>query len=91
MRFLWTFIVCFLFTSSVFADDGLRTMFLNNKAIICGINIRNFNAKDTNKNGIIDGKEESGNFINAVERLDELSELGINTFHVLPITPVGKL
>ena len=91
MRFLWTFIVCFLFTSSVFADDGLRTMFLNNKAIICGINIRNFNAKDTNKNGIIDGKEESGNFINAVERLDELSELGINTLHVLPITPVGKL
>ena len=91
MRFVLTLIVCFLFSSSVFADDGLRTMFLNNKATICGINIRNFNAKDTNGNGIIDNKEESGTFINAVERLDEFQELGINTLHVLPITPVGKL
>ena len=91
MKFILTLIVCFLFSSSVFADDGLRTMFLNNKATICGINIRNFNAKDTNGNGIIDNKEESGTFINAVERLDEFQELGINTLHVLPITPVGKL
>mgnify|MGYP003288948366 CR=1 FL=1 len=91
MRLVLTLIVCFLFSSSVFADDGLRTMFLNNKATICGINIRNFNAKDTNGNGIIDNKEESGTFINAVERLDEFQELGINTLHVLPITPVGKL
>ena len=91
MRFVLTLIVCFLFSSSVFADDGLRTMFLNNKATICGINIRNFNAKDTNGNGIIDNNEESGTFINAVERLDEFQELGINTLHVLPITPVGKL
>ena len=91
MRFLLVLIICFLFSSSVFADDGLRTMFLNNKAIICGINLRNFNAKDLNGIGLIELNEESGNFINAVERLDELSELGINTLHVLPITPVGKL
>ena len=32
-------------------EIGLRSQFLNNKSIICGINIRNFNAKDTNKNG----------------------------------------
>lgn len=70
---------------------GLRTMFLNNQAVICGINIRNFNAKDTNGNEIIDNDEESGNFINAVERLDEIKASGINTLHVLPITPVGKL
>lgn len=91
MRFIWLLIVCFLCSSSVHAEEGLRTMFLNNKAIICGINIRNFNAKDINKNEIIDLKEESGTFINAVERLDEIQKLGINVLHVLPITPVGKL
>ena len=76
-----------------FAREGndLRTLFLNNQAAICGINIRNFNAKDINGNEIIDKDEESGNFINAIERLDEIKELGINTLHVLPITPVGKL
>lgn len=81
----------FILTSTIWADDGLRTMFLNNKTVICGINLRNFNAKDVNKNGIIDANEESGNFINAVERLDEIKSAGINTLHVLPITPVGKL
>ena len=50
-----------------------------------------FNANDTNKNGIIDNDEKSGNFINAIERLDEIKESGINTLHLLPITPVGKL
>ena len=49
MRAILTIIICFLFTSSVFAEEGLRTMFLNNKAVICGINIRNFNSKDTNQ------------------------------------------
>ena len=91
MRLFITFIVTFFMMSSAFAADGLRTMFLNNKAIICGINIRNFNAKDANGNGIIDLNEESGNFINAIERLDEIKELGINVLHVLPITPIGKL
>lgn len=73
------------------ADDGLRTLFLNNKSIICGINIRNFNSNDTNGDGFIDSNEESGNFINAIERLDEIKNSGINTLHVLPVTPVGKL
>lgn len=91
MRLILSVIVCLLFTSAVFAEDGLRTMFLNNKAIICGINIRNFNAKDTNKNGLIDPNEQSGNFINAIERLDEIKDSGVNVLHVLPITPVGKL
>ena len=91
MRLILSVIVCFLLSSAVYAEDGLRTLFLNNKAVICGINIRNFNAKDINKNGLIDSNEESGNFINAVERLDEIQALGINTLHLLPITPVGKL
>lgn len=78
-------------TLSGFADSDLRTMFLNNSAVICGVNIRNFNATDTNGNGIIDEDEQRGNFINAVERLDEIKNSGINTLHILPITPTGKL
>lgn len=71
--------------------NDLRTLFLQNKSIIYAINIRTFNAKDTNKNEIIDPDEESGNFLNAIERLDEIQNMGINTLHVLPITPTGKL
>ena len=72
--------------------NDLRTMFLSNAAIIYELNIRTFNAKDTNGNGIIDISEgeESGNFLNAIERLNELGSLGINTIHVQPVTPVGK-
>lgn len=72
-------------------NNNLRTMFLNNQTNIMGINIRTFNAKDLNGNEIIDENEESGNFVNAVERLNEIKGLGINTLHLLPITPVGKL
>ena len=82
------FLACPAYSREV---SGLRTLFVNNKAVICGINIRNFNAKDLNGDKLIDAKEESGNFINAIERLDELKSLGVNTLHVLPITPVGKL
>ena len=64
---------------------------MQNKSIIYAINIRTFNAKDTNKNEIIDINEESGNFLNAIDRLDEIQNMGINTLHLLPITPVGKL
>ncbi len=77
---------------SVQADNkDLRSMFINGKSSICAINIRNFNAKDSNRNGIIDNNEESGNFLNAIERLDEIKNLSINTLHLLPITPIGKL
>lgn len=74
-------------------DNHLRTNFLNNSTVIYAINIRTFNAQDTNRNGIIDFSEGeiSGNFINAINRLDELKQSGINTIHVLPITPTGKI
>ena len=87
------FLLLIAFCSCCYADESndLRTLFLNNQANILGINIRNFNAKDLNGNEIIDENEESGNFLNAIERLDEIKELGINTIHLLPITPVGKL
>lgn len=91
MKKLLVFIFFIFSICNVYAEEGLRTLFLNNKAIICGVNIRNFNAIDTNSNGIIDNDEKSGNFINAIERLDEIKNLGINTLHLLPITPVGKL
>ena len=71
--------------------NNLRETFLSNKAIIMAINIRTFNAKDSNSNGLIDEGEEKGTFLNAIDRLDELKSLGINTLHVLPINPTGKL
>lgn len=90
---LLTILLLFLFIPFVQAEEkfGLRDLFLNNKTVICGINIRNFNSKDLNNDKIIDGNEISGNFINAIERLDEIKNANINVLHVLPITPVGKL
>lgn len=80
------------FSASVWIND-LRTIFSSNNAIIYAINIRTFNAKDTNKDGIIDESigEERGNFSNAVDRLDELVSYGINTVNLLPVTSTGKI
>ena len=78
------------FSDNVWVNDA-RKLFLQNGAIIYEINIRTFAAQDKNKDGIIDlDTEESGNFINAVSRLDELAQKGINTIHVLPVTPTGN-
>ena len=90
-RVLLFLIIFFFGVLTVSAETGLRTLFLNNNSIIYGINIRSFNAQDTNGNGIIDENEVRGNFINAIDRLDEIKALGINTLHLLPITPTGKL
>lgn len=72
--------------------NDLRTLYTNNNAIIYAINLRTFNADDKNNNGLIEVNkgEESGNFINAIDRLDELTLMGVNTIHILPINPVGK-
>lgn len=91
MKKILTILLFLLITNGVSAEQDLRSMFLNNKSIICAINIRTFNAKDSNKNDLIDKNEQSGNFINAIERLDEIKDLNINTLHLLPITPIGKL
>ena len=71
--------------------NNLRTKFLNNEVSLYAMIMRTFNAKDKNGNELIDENEEIGTFRNAVERLDEIKRLGINTFHVLPITPIGKI
>lgn len=73
-------------------SKSLRTLFINNDAIIYEINIRTFNAKDLNNNGIIEIEkgETRGNFLNAIDRLDEISSYGVNTLHVMPVNFVGK-
>ena len=73
--------------------NDLKNLFLRNQAVILAINIRSFNAVDKNHNDIVEIEkgETAGNFVNAVKRLDEISSYGINTVHLLPITPVGKI
>lgn len=86
-------IICIFLGGMSFAEtpwiNDLRNLFLSNNAIIYAVNIRTFNAQDTNKNGIIDEDEESGNFLNAIGRLDEIQAMGINTLHILPIMELG--
>ena len=99
MKLKYVLILFLLFSLTSGCSDAndntksLRSLFQNNEAVIYSLNIRTFNAQDTNGNEIIDFDlgEVSGNFINAVDRLDEIKELGINAIHLLPITPVGKI
>lgn len=73
--------------------NDTRSLFLQNRAIILAINIRSFNAQDKNNNDIVEPEkgETTGTFVNAIKRLDELQRQGINTIHLLPVTPVGKV
>ena len=71
--------------------NTLKTKFHNNEVSLYAMVMRTFNAKDTNGNELIDENEQHGTFRNAVERLDEMRKLGINTLHVLPINPPGKI
>ncbi len=92
--FIYLAVLFLLSSNTSFANDkNLREMFQNNEAVIYSINLRSFNANDKDGNGIIEFSkgETAGSFINAIERLDELKSLGINTLHVLPVTPVGNV
>ena len=72
--------------------NDLRSLFQNNKAVIEAIVIRTFGAKDDDKDGTVEHhSQESGTFLNAINRLDELKARGINTLHVLPISEVGQI
>lgn len=92
--FVLVFLLSFqtVFAQGVWVND-LRNLFISKKAVIYTINIRTFNAQDLNGNDIIEPEfgETTGTFLNAVDRLDELVQLGINTIYVLPITKTGKL
>lgn len=73
-------------------NNDLKDLFKENKSIIKAIVIRTFGAKDKNQNGLIDPQNaESGTFLNAINRLDELKVQGINTLHVLPISEPGEI
>ncbi len=78
-------------TSATEYKNNLRTLFQNNKAVIYAMIPRTFNAENYNDTDLIDGNDRPGTFLNAVERLDEIKEMGINTLHVLPIHPPGKI
>ena len=73
--------------------NDLRTLFQNGQANIYVMNVRTFSAVDTNNDEIIqlENGETPGTFTGAMKRLDTLQMSGINTIHLLPITPVGKL
>ncbi|MCD7878932.1 MAG: hypothetical protein LUG16_03240 [Candidatus Gastranaerophilales bacterium] len=93
-KLIYSLCVFFLISQCSYSEEqSLRNMFQNNEAVIYALNIRTFNADDKNGNDIIEFSlgETSGTFINAIERLDELKSLGINTIHLLPITPTGKI
>ena len=70
--------------------NELRDMLTHNKANILAVIPRIMNAQDKDGNELIQGDEQAGNFVNAIERLDEIKNLGFNTLHVLPIHPTGK-
>lgn len=71
--------------------NELKDMLSHNRAQIIAVIPRIMNAQDKDGNELIQGDEEPGTFINAVERLDEFTTLGFNTQHVLPIHPPGKI
>ncbi|MGN0014749.1 MAG: alpha-glucosidase C-terminal domain-containing protein [Candidatus Gastranaerophilaceae bacterium] len=95
-KLLSTVVAAALMANGAYARDyvknDLRSMFLNNEAVIFQINMRSFSAIDLNGNEIIEPEkgEKIGNFLSAIDRLDEFKELGVNAIHVMPITPVGK-
>ncbi len=80
------------FCATAWLND-LKSMFAANKAIIYSVNIRTFNSRDYNNNGIIEENlgEERGTFLNAIKRLDEFTACGINTVLLMPVTKTGKI
>lgn len=101
MKKFLCFILCFMFLGIGIADaaarkvwiNDLRTTFLNNSAIIMEINLRNFIAIDTDGDHLIKKSqgEESGNFLNSIERLKSIPSFGINTLLLMPINEIGKV
>jgi glycosidase len=77
--------------SNVRWHNDLKQMFHRNQAIIYALNIRTFGAQDKNGDARISvNLRENGTFLSAVNQLDQLVNLGVNTIHVLPINPIGQ-
>jgi hypothetical protein len=69
-----------------------KTLMQQNKAVIYAMNIRTFGTADKNHDGKISfSMGESGTFIRAAEKLDELKALGVNMIHILPVTQAGRI
>ena len=71
--------------------NNLRTMIQNNESVMMAIIPRTFTAKDLDgdeKITLIKGEKPS-TLLDAITRLDEIKDLGINTLHLLPIHPPG--
>ncbi|MEI7474119.1 MAG: alpha-glucosidase C-terminal domain-containing protein [bacterium] len=79
-------------SSAEIYKNNLSSMLSNRKAVIYALIIRTFNASDKNGDRLIEPEkgEVTGNFLNAIKRLDELKSLNINTIHMLPINKLGK-
>lgn len=100
MKKILCLLLCFAFlglngayaAKKVWVND-LRTTFLNNSAIIMEVNLRNFIAFDRDGDHLINKAqgEESGNFLNAIERVKAIPSYGINTLLLMPINEVGKV
>jgi glycosidase len=72
-------------------QNDLKQMFHRNEAVIYALNVRTFGAQDKNKDGHISVRlGENGTFLSAINQLDQLVTLGVNTVHVLPINPIGQ-
>ena len=71
--------------------NSLKQMMTSNQASILGVILRTMGAQDRDGNELIQDDEVKGNFVNDVKRLDEIKNLGFNTFHVLPIHQPGKI
>ncbi|MBO5738666.1 hypothetical protein J6R97_04930 [bacterium] len=73
--------------------NNLRTMIQNNESVMLAIVLRTFTAKDLNGDEKISlsGGEKQGTLISAIDRLDEIKDLGINTLHLLPLHPPGTV
>lgn len=71
--------------------NNLKTMIQNNQSVMMAIIPRTFTAEDLNGDDKITlcTGEKNGTLLNAISRLDEMKDLGINTIHLLPIHPIG--
>ena len=78
-------------TEAIDYKNNLKTMIQNNESVMLAIVPRTFTAQDLDgdeKISLSKG-EKQGTLLSAIDRLDELKDLGINTLHILPIHPPG--
>lgn len=96
-RVLFLLVSACLMATSAMADrlwiNDLRTLFLNNSAIVLEVNPRSYFAIDKDGDGLISKKDGdiSGNFLNSIERLKATPTFGVNTLILMPINEVGKV